>query len=66
MSKELFTAIWVESWMSGSHRCSLTRMRHGAVNPDEDITKALEREGILDSTVFVFNGHLEQYKETKN
>lgn len=51
-----YTAIYVESWLSGSHWQSLTRMKRIEKRVDERVTEMLENEGILDSVVFLFEG----------
>jgi hypothetical protein len=53
-----FTAIYVESWMSGSHRHSVTRMLRIEKFEGETIADMLKREDIDESTVFLFFGHL--------
>lgn len=53
----LFTAIYVDSWMSGGHRRSLTKMRRITRLPDETVGDMLQREGIAESTNYLFKGH---------
>lgn len=52
-----YTAIYIDSWMSGSHRQSLTQMRRVEQRDGETVVDMLEREGIADCTVFLFHGH---------
>jgi len=52
-----FTAIYVDSWMSGSHRVSSTEMKRIQQNDGETIEEMLEREGIDNNIAFLFNGH---------
>jgi len=55
-TKEKFTAIYIESWMSGSHWQSLTKFARIEQEPDETILAMLKREGIEDLTVYLFCG----------
>jgi hypothetical protein len=52
-----FTAIYVDSWMQGSHQISLTKMERLEQLEGETIKEMLSRQGILESTVFIFEGH---------
>lgn len=53
---EKFTAIYVDSWMSGSHRHSLTRFKRFTCGPSESVETALRRLNIADETVYLFVG----------
>jgi hypothetical protein len=55
--KDKYTAIYIETWMKGSHMCSLERMRRIEKHQHETVGDMLKREGIDDSTVFLFVGH---------
>ena len=61
-----FTAIYVDSWMSGSHWHSLTKMHRFIQHENETVMQALERsgKGIADATVFIFEGHPKLQGET--
>lgn len=52
-----YTAIYVESFMSGSHRHSMTKMARLTKLINEDVKSMLIRAGIEDSIVFLFHGH---------
>lgn len=52
-----YTAIYTDSWMSGSHRHTLTRMRRIEQRDGETVADMLKREDIADCTVFLFHGH---------
>ncbi len=52
-----FTAIYTDSWMSGSHQMTLTQMRRIEKRKDETVSDMLEREHLEDCTVFLFLGH---------
>lgn len=51
-----FTAIYTDSWMSGSHRQTLTRMLRVEQRDGETVSDMLKRENI-DDLVFLFYGH---------
>lgn len=51
-----YTAIYIESWMSGSHMQSITRMARIVRGDGETVREMLERNALLDSTVFLFHG----------
>ena len=51
-----FTAIYVDSWMSGSQRQSLTKFHRFEVKANETVLDAMTRENIADQTVFLFHG----------
>ncbi len=51
-----YTAIYVESWMSGSHQHSLTKIKRIEVKEGETVVEVLEREQIKDTTVYLFVG----------
>lgn len=53
---EKYTAIYIESWMSGSRQHSLTKMMRCKKKEDETVGDMLERNGIAESTIFLFNG----------
>lgn len=57
------TAIYVDSWMSGSRQVSLTRVRRLEVNENETINDALDREGIKEQTEYLFDGWPKQIGE---
>lgn len=52
-----FTAIYTESWMTGSHLHTLTKMSRIEQKDGETVSNMLMREGIEDSTVYLFHGH---------
>jgi len=52
-----YTAIYVDSWMSGSHRQSITKYARLTVRPDETLKEALEASDLLNCVVFIFEGH---------
>ncbi len=52
-----YTAIYVESFMSGSHRHSMTKMARLTKLIDEDVKTMLMRAGIADDVIFIFLGH---------
>ena len=51
-----FTAIYVDSWMSGSHRHSLTRFKRFTCGSNESVGAALRRLNIAEETVYLFVG----------
>lgn len=51
-----YTAIYIDSWMSGSHSHSLTKMRRFQTLEGESVLDALRREEIENETVFIFKG----------
>jgi hypothetical protein len=53
-----YTAIYVESWVNGGHRSSQTVKRKIERKDGESIGEMLEREGVADSLVFLFAGHV--------
>lgn len=63
MENSKYTAIYVESWMSGSHRYSLTRMKRIEQQQGETVKQMLEREDVADGLVFLFEGHPKQEGE---
>ena len=52
-----FTAIYVDSWMQGSNRASLIKIERLEQLEEETVEETLSRLGILESTVFLFEGH---------
>ncbi len=52
-----YTAIYLESWVIGSNRHLLVKMRQIEKSGDETIADMLEREGIKDDIQFLFVGH---------
>lgn len=52
-----FTVIYVDSWQSGSHRTSLTKMRRVSQYEGETVAEMLRREGLESEAVFIFYGH---------
>lgn len=52
-----YTAIYVDSWMSGSHMHSLTKMRRIEQKGTETVLDMLKREGLDSSATFLFVGH---------
>lgn len=52
-----YTVIYVDSWMAGSHRQSVTKYARLTVRPDETLSEALDASGIGDAAVFIFEGH---------
>lgn len=57
------TVIYVESWMSGSHRQAITQMRYCCLEGSETVVDMLNREGLADNVVYVFEGHVKHYEE---
>lgn len=55
--KKLYTVIYVESWHSGSHKHSLTKMKRVELKNKETIKQMLVRENLLDIAVYIFEGH---------
>lgn len=51
-----YTAIYTEHWMSGSHMQTLVQMKRFDLSRNEKIEDALEKEGIADAVVFLFEG----------
>lgn len=51
-----FTAIFTDSWMTGSHRNTLTKMLRFEQHDGETVGAAMEREDIADRCVFLFLG----------
>lgn len=56
MENEKFTAIYIDSWMSGSNSCSLTKMKRFELRENETINTALKRLNISKSIVYLFGG----------
>lgn len=52
-----YTAIYTESFRTGSHTSQLVQMRHIERYEAETIDHMLEREEI-DSLIFLFDGHI--------
>ena len=53
-----FTAIYTESWMSGSHRHTVVKMARTEQVDGESIVNMLAREHIeIDALVYLFHGH---------
>ena len=52
-----FTVIYTDSWMSGSHRQTLTKMRRVKQRDGETVADMLKREELIDCAVFLFHGH---------
>jgi arginine/ornithine N-succinyltransferase beta subunit len=64
---KLFTAIFVDSLIMGSHRSSITKMRRIQRNEDETVKQMLEREDLYNGNlVFLFNGHPTMEGENEN
>ena len=55
MNKQ-FTAIYDDSWMSGSHRSHITKFRRFEQRDGETMEEALQREDI-DYPSYIFVGH---------
>lgn len=53
---EKYTAIYVDSWMSGSHKHSLTRFKRFECGKSESVGAALRRLNIAEETVYLFVG----------
>jgi hypothetical protein len=52
-----YTAIYVESFQSGSHTISMTKMRRIELQDGESVRQMLERENIANETQYLFIGH---------
>lgn len=52
-----FTAIYIKTWQSGSHWHSSEHMRRIEQREGESVGDMLDREGIKETTVFLFVGH---------
>lgn len=52
-----YTAIYLDTWLSGSHVQSLVRMLRMECKDGETVMDMLEREGISDCTQYLFHGH---------
>jgi len=52
-----YTAIYIDSWMTGSHRNTITKFRRIEQREGKTVGDMLEREGIADCTVYLFHGH---------
>lgn len=52
-----FTSIYVDTWMPGCHQQSIARMKRIELQDGETVLDCLKREGISESTVFLFAGH---------
>jgi hypothetical protein len=51
-----YTAIYVDSWLMGSHMQHHTKMARLTRNEGESVRDMLERNFLLDATVFLFHG----------
>ena len=51
-----YTAIWTDRWQSGSHWHCLAKIKRIELEKNETVADALTREGIADSTDFLFVG----------
>lgn len=51
-----YTAIYTDHFMCGSHHSTLVNMKRVELKKNETLTKAMIREGIDESTVFLFEG----------
>lgn len=60
----LFTAVFNDTWMSSGHMHTITKMRHITRRPHETVGDMLVREYIHNTTVFLFEGHLQGYSAT--
>lgn len=58
-----FTAIYTDSWMSGSHRQTLTLMKRIEQQENETLEQMIEREDVADGLVFLFHGHSQMQGE---
>ena len=52
-----YTVIYIDSFMKGSHMHSYTKMKRVSLQENESLDKCLEREGLKESAVYVFEGH---------
>lgn len=57
MENNKYTAIYEHRWMQGSHWHCLTKFKRIEIKQGESVLDALKREGIYESTVFLFHGH---------
>ena len=55
-----YTIIWIDSWMSGSHRHSMTKKTFIRANSVENIMKSPFGEAV----VYLFDGFVFTYGET--
>ena len=51
-----YTAVYVYTWTSCYHMQSLTKIATLERQGDETVIEMLDRAGVLESTVFLFNG----------
>lgn len=49
-----FTVIYTESWMVGSHRQTVTKMKHVEAKTASDVSKSFDG-----AAIFIFSGYLE-------
>lgn len=52
-----FTAIYTDSWTSGRHQMTITRMKRVEQKDGETVSDMLRREDIEDCIVYLFHGH---------
>lgn len=51
-----FTSIYIETWQTGSHCHSLTKMKRIRQKNGETVLDMLKREGIDEATQYLFHG----------
>jgi hypothetical protein len=51
-----YTAIYIDSWLQGSHMVTNTHMKRLETKMDETVEQALERNQVADSMVYLFRG----------
>lgn len=51
-----YTVIYMEAWMSGSHRQTITKIQRIQVSPEETLNEVLKREDLYDVMCFVLEG----------
>ena len=51
-----YTVIYEVRWQSGSHTIQSTRFKRIEVQENETVIAALERKGIVDTTIYIFEG----------
>jgi len=51
-----YTAIWVDSWMTGSHRHSLTKITRFTVKEGQTLKEVLIKLDLENRIVFLFKG----------
>lgn len=62
MNKKL-TAIYTDSWMSGSHQRVIVKCRRFEQRDGETVEDACQREDIADAVEYIFVGHVKYLGE---